>query len=363
MIPPDLHQLRRCFRFISRPHLSVSIVCLFALPLLAQVSDSDRPIPLLTGNAGYFTNIEGGHAELNPQISPVLLLPIGDRWLVEARGEFEGDFERPDGGGAYAGKVSKDLDYVQLDYIVNPYLTITAGRFLTPFNLYNERLYPIWIRKLPLDPLIFPIATGSSDGFMFRGGFPVNSRFELNYATYFSAQASPDAIESDRTSGGRLGFFLPDQRLEAGFSWQKELQDGRNTAFGFYSSWQPRALPLNLRSEYSRSDDGSGYWITAAYMLSQASFWHTTLRHTEIVGGLQQFFVGESTKDNAQGEEDNLPEANTRQADLGLNYYIHDGLKLTGSYSRQFGADGDANLWSLGIAYRFALPLGPSGTE
>ena len=364
MTAPDSNQCKRRFKFILPSYLLISSILLFALPLGAQVADSERPIPVLTGNAGYVTNIEGGHAELNPQISPVLLAPIGDHWLVEARGEFEGDFERPDDGGAYAGKVSKELDYVQLDYIANPYLTVTAGRFLTPFNMYNERLYPIWIRKLPLDPLIFPIGTGSSDGIMFRGGFPVNSKFELNYATYFSSQAGPDAIESDRTAGGRLGFFLPNHRLEAGFSWRKELQDERTNAFGFYSSWQPRVLPLNLRSEYSRSDDGSGYWITAAYMLGQVPFWHGTLRHTEIVGGLQQFFIGESTEaDSAEDEEYDLPEANTRQADFGLNYYIRDGLKLTGSYSRQFSSDGNANLWSMGIAYRFALPLGPSGLD
>lgn len=357
-----VHSLRSRFKSIGPQIFLVSLIGLFASPLLAQTTDFERPIPVLTGNAGYFTNIEGGHAVLDPQISPVLLVPLGDHWLIEARGEFEGEFERPDNGGAYAGKVSKELDYAQLDYIANSYVTVTVGRFLTPFNMYNERLYPIWIRKLPLDPLIYPIATGSGDGFMLRGGFPVNEKFELNYATYFSTLATPDAIDSDRNTGGRLGFFLPGNRFEAGFSWQKELQDDRTNAFGFYTSWQPKSVPLNLRSEYSRSDDGSGYWITAAYMLSQVSLWHGAMRHTEFVVGAQQFFTGESSGENGD-DEYNLPEVNTKQADFGLNYYIRDGLKLTGSYSRQFSVDGNTNLWSMGIAYRFALPLGPSGEK
>ena len=346
---------------ITNIWLFVFLICLCS-SALAQTPDLERPIPILTGSAGYFTNITGGHAELNPQFNPVLLAPIGDKWLFEARGEFEGDFERPDGGGSYGGPVNKELDYAQLDYIANPYLTVTVGRFLTPFNMYNERLYPIWIRKLPLDPLIYPIATGSSDGFMFRGGFPVNEKLELNYATYFSTFAAPDVIAADRAAGGRLGFFLPNKRFEAGFSWRKELQEDRTNAFGFYTSWQPKRVPLNLRSEYSRSDDGSGYWITGAYMLNQVSFLHSILRHTEVVGGAQQFYVGETIAEASDSDEE-LPTANTRQADFGLNYYIRDGLKLTGSYSRQFSSEGNANLWSTGIAYRFALPLGPSGSK
>ncbi len=54
-----------------------------------------------------------------------------------------------------ADGVSKNLDYAQVDYIANPYLTVTMGRFLTPFGIFNERLYPIWIRSLQQDPLIF----------------------------------------------------------------------------------------------------------------------------------------------------------------------------------------------------------------
>jgi hypothetical protein len=66
--------------------------------------------------------------------------------------------------------VSKNLDYVQVDYIANPYLTVTLGRFLTPFGIFNERLYPIWIRSLQQGPLILPLSAESGDGAMLRGG-------------------------------------------------------------------------------------------------------------------------------------------------------------------------------------------------
>jgi hypothetical protein len=76
------------------------------------------------------------------------------------------------------------LNYLQADYIADPYLTMTVGRFLTPSGIYNERLYPIWIRDLHQVPLIFPLESGSSDGVMLCGGFPLASWANLNYATY-----------------------------------------------------------------------------------------------------------------------------------------------------------------------------------
>jgi hypothetical protein len=40
-----------------------------------------------------------------------------------------------------------------------------------------------------------------------------------------------------------------------------------------------------------------------------------------------------------------------------LNYYIKDGLKASASYGRWLGKR-NYNVWSFGIAYRFAVPLG-----
>src|SRR4029077_3578190 len=118
------------------------------------------------------------------------------------------------------------LDYAQVDYIANPYLTVTAGRLLPPFGLFNERLDPIWIRALQPDPLILPIGTESSDGVMFRGGFQLNSKANMNYAAYVSVTTiEVSGVESERHAGGRLGFFFPGPRLEVGGSFQKALEE------------------------------------------------------------------------------------------------------------------------------------------
>lgn len=336
---------------------SCALFLLSSSLLFAQTYGADKPVPILTGNAGFFTNVEAGHTEIVSEVNPVILVPLGDHWLIEARGEFEGEFARKnDGDGPYGGQVEKELDYLQADYIVNSYATVTVGRFLTPFGIYNERLYPIWIRDLQSTPLIFPIATGSSNGVMFRGGFPLNAKVNVNYATYFSVTSTNETLDSDRTAGFRTGLFFPGPRIEVGGSFQKLLQEERTNAFGFHFAWQPTALPLNLRSEYARSNLGSGYWIEGAYRLSQIRGWNKFMRRAEVVARAQQLFAGQIDEEDV--EEYGIPDVNTQQADFGVNYYLHDGLKATASYGRQFSSDGNFNLWTVGIAYRFALPLG-----
>jgi hypothetical protein len=330
----------------------------------AQSSDLEKPVPILSGSAGYFNFVTAGQNQIDGQINPVLLVPLGDRWLVESRAEFEGAFQRPDGGGPYGGGVSKNLDYLQADYIANPYLTVTMGRFLTPFGVFNERLYPIWIRSLQQDPLILPLSAESSDGMMLRGGFPVtaNAKANLNYALYVSALSTGhNNLEADRDVGGRMGIFLPALRVEVGASWQKLLQDERTNSFGFHFAWQPTRLPLSVHSEYARSSRGSGYWIDGAYRLSQAHFWQKAMRRLEVAGRAEQFFSGSISADEAAAL--GLASANTREGEFGLNYYLQDGLKAVASYGRQFSSAGNLNLWTVGIAYRFLIPLGRVGSQ
>lgn len=323
----------------------------------AQSGDVEKPVPILTGSAGYFNFVTAGQNQIDAQINPVLLVPLGDKWLVEARMEFEGAFQRPPGGGSYGGEVSKNLDYAQVDYIANRYVTVTTGRFLTPFGIFNERLYPIWIRSLQQDPLILPLSAQSSDGMMLRGGFPVDPKVNLNYAAYVSAVSTGhNNLQSDRNAGGRMSVFFPSLRLEAGASFQKLLQDARANAFGFYFAWWSTQLPLNVHSEYARSNQGSGYWVDGAYRLSQIHHWQKAMRRTEIAGRAEQFFSGSISPDEAAAL--GLPPANTREGEFGMNYYLQDGLKVVGSYGRQFSSAGNLNLWSVGIAYRFLIPLG-----
>jgi hypothetical protein len=338
------------------------ITTLFAFPAAAQTQPDEevKPVPLLTGSAGFITNFTDGQPDFHPIITPLLLMPIGQRWVFETRATFETDLVQvPGESGYHGGPVQKEVEYAQLDFIANSYLTLTVGRFLTPFGIFNERLYPVWIRNLQSDPLILPIGVGPSNastGAMVRGGFKAHPKFNINYAAYFSALSTVTPVDSARFAGGRAGIFVPAARLEIGGSFQHGLQDERSNAFGFHAIWQPPALPLDIRTEYERSIVGSGYWLEGAYRLSQIPFHQNEFRRTQVVARMQQYFVGQNINDA-------LMPANTKLFEIGANYYFMDGLKASTNYGRQFSAAGNANVWTMALTYRFVVPLGPTGRE
>jgi hypothetical protein len=312
-------------------------------------------VPIFSAGMAYNTFFQGGTPNLHPLVSPVILIPLGQNWLIESRDTFEINLAPVPGEDGYKGYLQKEVDYLQVDYIANPYLTITVGRYLTPFGVYNERLYPVWIRDLQSDPLILPISTGPSGagtGAMLRGGFKTTPKVEINYATYFSTLIKDTPFDSDRNIGARAGIFLPGPRLEVGGSFQHLLQDDHSNAFGFHFAWQPPPLPLDIRAEYARSHNGSGYWIEAAYRLTQIPVWHDEMRRVQLVTRVQQFYVGKVL-------DDDLPTVNTNMFEFGLNYYFRDDFRFVTSYGRQFAPEGgNMNVWTLGVTYRFVLPVG-----
>lgn len=351
-------------RRATKPSLAVAVFLCLAFAVSAAAQDGgglgDYPkVPVLTGGSGYVTTFSAGGTQLTANVTPVLLVPVGEDFLFEARAEIEGDFAKNPGDASFHGPVNKEIQYAQLDYIADKYLTVTVGRFLTPFGIFNERLYPIWVRNLQTDPLILPIGGDSSNGAMLRGGFELSKNANFNYAAYFSANSTVYKLESDRLAGARVGVFFPRERVEIGGSVQHRLQDERSTLYGAHLEWQPRVVPFDLRSEYAFSTFGKGYWIEGAYRLNQISGWPRLTQHAQIVARMQQFFL--STSGAAGADALGLPTANTRMFEFGGNYYFKDGLRAMASYGRQFSDAGNANVWTVGLTYRFAFPLGRSG--
>jgi hypothetical protein len=335
--------------------LIASLVCVAQNTATAPPLAIDaKPVPVLSADIAFVPTWDSGNPTLVSIISPVLLVPLGSNLVFESRAAFEGDFQRRNGNsGDFTGAVQKSLDYMELDYIANRYVTVTAGRFLTPFNIFNERLYPNWIRNTQSDPLIFPIGTGSDNGFMLRGGIAANQRISLNYAVYFSALSNAVHFQSERHAGMRAGVFLPRERLEVGMSVQHQLQDQRLNRYGFHLQWQPLRIPFDLRSEGAFSEEeGNGLWIEGAFRFRNAS--STALRRAQVACRTQAFHTG-----NAASTSMDVPGTDTKRTEFGVNYYLNDGWKGLFSYGRTFTPLGDSNIWTVGMTYRFVLPLGP----
>jgi hypothetical protein len=61
--------------------LCFALLCFPQGAAVAQSSDVEKPVPILTGTAGTFSFVTAGQQTLDAQINPVLLVPLGDRWL------------------------------------------------------------------------------------------------------------------------------------------------------------------------------------------------------------------------------------------------------------------------------------------
>ena len=178
-----------------------------------------------------FTDGEGSDSSFTAAVAPIILWELSDRLLFETELEF--GLETEDGEGT----TEVELEYAHASFILNDYVTLGAGKFLTPFGIFGERLHPAWINKLPDAPLAFGHHGGlvpmSSLGAYVRGGFPLGEA-KGNYAFYVSNGPSLnleghgvgtldfenfDDINNNKAFGGRLG-FLPLPEVEIGYSFQ-----------------------------------------------------------------------------------------------------------------------------------------------
>lgn len=183
------------------------------------------------GTAG-FTDREGEDSTFSASVNPLFLWKLGDNILFESELEFE--VEKEDVGEA---ETHVGLEYANVSIILNDYVTVGAGKFLTPFAIFSERLHPTWINKLPDFPLPYGshrIAPMSSVGVFVRGGISVKST-KFNYAFYASngptlftedpAKAGSldfkdfEDLNNNKAAGGRVG-FLPIPEIEVAYSFQ-----------------------------------------------------------------------------------------------------------------------------------------------
>jgi hypothetical protein len=335
------------------------VVGLVITLLVALTGYAQTPTPIVSGGAGFIRTTDSGFTFYQPVIAPVVAVPLGNHVLIESRADLRGLY-LPNGNGGYDGQFFPSLEYLQMDILLNSRVTLTAGKFLTPFNMYNERLTPIWIRNFQDVPIIFPIGTrtsGSSNGAMLRGTAVEGRNWQLNYAAYFSASSNAEQFIAGRTAGTRVGVFIPSARIEVGGSYQRFLQDDHINTLGAYLSWQPTRLPLDIKSEYAHSPRGEGYWVETSYRFYRAGQPFRWYSGIQPMFRMQQFFRG------VRVAGDSLPRANTQQADFGVNYNFPHNVRISSSYSRRFSATGNGNVWNIAMTYRFLFPLLPGGKK
>jgi hypothetical protein len=270
---------------------------------------------------------------------PLVAFPITHRFLFENRDSFLESVNPRLGGQSDQTKLHENVTYMQMDYFATSHVTVVAGKFLTPFNTYNERLGPIWIGNFQDGPLSFPIGNNGSTGTggELRGSLYSSSKMNIDYAGYVSANVGGKQFTSSRGAGGRAGVHFPALRLEIGGSYGHMFEGTHRDASGFYVWWQPGGGPVSIKSEYAHGVHSQGYWIETGYRLFQFK------RPDSVIGRLEPLFRIQQTFRNSPDVTDGLP---------------HE-VRINTSYSRVFSSTGNGNIWKTGLIYRFLFPAWP----
>lgn len=370
----DTHRLRHfAAAAIATAALSLAVASTAAAQV--QFTPQESAAPVVTGFTGIAGGTESGQRTVSPTIAPIILAPIGERFLFEGEFELEGAYQSRS-GGSWTQEWEKAVEYAQLDWFVSPGITLVAGRFLTPFGIYNERLHSGWIRNLPDQPIVAAMELTSSTGAMVRGGIPIAQRVNVSYIAFVSAPSERTGFEAAKATGGRGGLFFPIARVEIGGSFRREFEDDgtRDNQYGLDVTWQANAVPLDVRGEFVRNvERGNGYWIEGAYRLRRVPFARALMRNSQVIIRAEQFFApgvvemgqpaemaeGEEALDPEpeEGHGGALPDEDTRRFTTGWNYWITPALRASVSFARSLSTEANRNGWSFGLTYRFAAPI------
>ncbi len=329
-------------------------------------------------------NKEDGAAFNNLVFNPIFLWQPHKNIIIEA--EMETEIE---------GTETKiDMGYANASFFLNKYLTVRTGKFISPFGIFQDRLHPSWINKLPT----VPVGTGEDElgvgptseiGIDFRGGIPLGSS-KMNYSVFFSngAQLITDPADPDKqgtllygsvetinkkfTAGGRLGLLpFSNSSLEIGFSYRNGNVGDKNSVYKSVGS-QMYALDLTYvkqldfikgmfdvkaqwnkvnvdKAEYIDPGDPTGntlytfenkrssFFTQAAYRpsMSQSKF----LKKTELVFR----YAGFNPPTGAKGLEE------IKQYTYGINYWFTWRTAFKAAYQSQK----DSNAFFLQVAVGF----------
>ncbi|WP_412536468.1 porin [Marinobacter sp. MIT932201] len=164
------------------------------------------------------------------RFAPIFHFQFSDRVLFEGELEIETNAD---------GETEIAAEYATIDLILNDYMALVAGKFLSPIGQFRQNVHPSWINKLPTAPVGFGhggAAPLSDLGVQLRGGIPLSGAMRANYALFTSngptllvdghgdevelemeTEAAASNADGNFVYGGRVG-FLPVPALELGLS-------------------------------------------------------------------------------------------------------------------------------------------------
>ncbi len=316
--------------------------------------------------------------------APIFHYQYKDTVMMEAELEFEVGED---------GETEVALEYMTIDWFLNDYAVLVAGKFLSPIGQFRQNLHPSWINKLASAPPGFGhdgAAPISDLGFQIRGGFPMGN-MRANYAVYvangpeINAEAEDDGaggfeyeldgvaaegfgadVDGEKTVGGRIG-ILPIASVEIGLSFVTGMATVTNIEAdseppaGAITGETPRDYDvigadfvwftgnMSLRGEYVKTEVGEATTGVTASEAAEWTTWYTQIAYrlpnTKWEGVLRY-----TDYDSPHASVDQ------KQTAIGVNYLVTNNFiaKLTHELNDGLdGADSDLDRTILQLAYGF----------
>jgi hypothetical protein len=285
-----------------------------------------------------------------------------------------------------------EVGYAQMDYVVNDWLTVVAGRYLAPIGWFNERMHPAWINKLPDFPLMertVSLADFSLNGVQLRGGhYLFCSPVKLEYSLYVGnglglpgtdltsladlggLKDTTKDVNDAMAWGGRVGLVVPEWGVWAGFSlfFNRPYGEDVGTDINLWGidlnyhkgNWDFRFEWVYMHEETTAFLDENirrrGLYAQLAYRPYHAC--NRYLQNTELVFRYSRArFKGidPTALDLTVFESPVDAPVDRDQYTFGINYYFYPSLVLKFAYeiNQEHGVDLKDNVFLAQLAWGF----------
>ncbi|GMR09040.1 MAG: hypothetical protein BMS9Abin26_2052 [Gammaproteobacteria bacterium] len=323
------------------------------------------------GTVGY-TDQESSDGSFNTlSFNPIFHYQYKDLFMLEAELEIETE---GDGGTAV------ELEYASIDWLINDYVALVAGKFLSPLGQFRQNIHPGWVNKLASAPPGFGhdgAAPLSELGVQLRGGYMFENHMRTNYAFYvgngpelesedgevhgITAEAFRRDADGNPVWGGRVG-FLPVANFEIGVSGATgKARVTTDEALGLIASDPARSYSafgvdmvytrkaLNLRYEYIRQRVANKSASVIAPMGGTWRAWYAQAAYR---------FPSTKWEAVARYTDYNSPHAGQEQEQVaaGVNYWFAGNAVAKVTYESNSGLSGtttDRDRFLVQLSYGF----------
>jgi hypothetical protein len=275
------------------------------------------------------------------------------------------------------GSTDFELEYGTIDFFLNDYMALSAGKFLSPIGQFRQNIHPSWINKLTTASPGFghgQAAPNAEVGVQLRGGVPLGGDSSFaNYAVYIGngpvleleEEDGEFEIEEIHTAGitsndddelvfgGRIG-FLPIPMLEFGISGAmgEVAGDGEPDATRDYDvygvDFNYKWNNVRLLSEYIKQKVGSASNSVAPDAVSWEA-WYAQASYRFMPTGWEGV-IRYGDYDSPHDSQDQTQWA------MGINYLFSSNTMAKFAYNFNDGISGssaDDNTFQAQLSYGF----------